>query len=201
MKIRITAGLLSIIIVALLTSCATTSAPPDQVTYRFRGQCYRSPVQASPWTPSPALSGEPEGAALNIATAMQAGDLNQWLASWDASERPQLSPAQQQALLRQWQPLRGCTFQIVDRVIADANVIVELSALDARNQTHLLQFPLTKANDRWWLFNLPPESEFLHWQSSPNKIVEYLDPDAFERRLKGLAPAAQNSDSGQLKPE
>src|ERR1700730_6942248 len=73
----------------LLSSCATApqSSAPEGV-FKFSVMRYKEPVWVSGWVIDPAQSANPEGAALNITTAMQKGDVDAWLASWEASERP-----------------------------------------------------------------------------------------------------------------
>jgi hypothetical protein len=179
----------------VLTSCSTT---PSQSTgnagFKFWVLRYKPPVDATAWVPDAALSADPEGAALNIEVAMQQGNIEQWLSNWDAGERPNLTPAQSAALLQQWQSLRGRHVSILGRVVAEADVIVELSVDGLQGGEGKIQIPLKRENDRWWLTAMDPASEYLHWENSPNKLVDYIDPAAFQQHLKvieGSKPKAK----------
>lgn len=163
-----------------------TSNTTANVGFKFWVLRYKPAVDATSWVPDVALSGDPEGAALNIAAAMKRGDIEQWLSYWQSGERPQLSPAQSKALLEDWNSLRGSHVSILGRVVAEADVIVELSVEDSKGTAGKVQIPLKHANDRWWLTAMDPSSEYLHWENSPNKLIQYIDPDAFEKHLKTI---------------
>ena len=155
---------------------------------------YKPPVDAASWVPDVALAADPEGAALNIAEAMQRGNLDSWLSNWQSTERPHLSGAESDALLQQWVSLRGKHFSILGRVVAEANVIVELSYANEQGRQSKLQIPLKHSNDRWWLASLDSASEYLCWESSPNKIIDYVNPDSFQKHLnaiQGVKPKAK----------
>jgi hypothetical protein len=170
-----------------LTACSTTPAPNVASNgFKFWVLRYKPAVDATSWVPDAALSGDPEGAALNIATAMKRGDIEQWLSNWQSGERPQLSSAQSKALLEDWNSLRGSHVSILGRVVAEADVIVELSIGGSTGTAGKIQIPLKHANDRWWLTAMDPSSEYLHWENSPNKLIQYIDPNAFEKHLKTI---------------
>src|SRR4029077_2983243 len=101
---------LTILILALtlacagfLWSCATTSpVASGEGVFKFSVLRYKEPVEVKDWALDPAQSANPEGAALNITTAMQQGDLNDWLASWETYERPNPSAVERDSLLQKW---------------------------------------------------------------------------------------------------
>jgi hypothetical protein len=179
--------LLALTVAGILTSCATAPEPmAGSSAYKFWVLRYKPPVDAAAWVPDAALAADPEGAALNIADAMQRGNIDLWLANWQSAERPSLSSADSDVLLQQWQSLRGRHFSILGRVVAEANVIVELSYADAQGGRSKLQIPLKRSDDRWWLTALDSSSEYFRWESSPNKIIDYVDPDAFQKHLNAI---------------
>ena len=116
--------------------------------------------------------------------------MEQWLSYCEASSRVNPDAEARQALLRQWQSLQGGTFTIVARVIAGADVVVEISSRHPQQPPEKLQIPLTKAHDRWWLTALDPSSEFLNWEKSPNTIVDHMDPDVLGRLHGSLQSVA-----------
>jgi hypothetical protein len=182
--------LLALTVAGILTSCATAPAPvAGSSGYKFWVLRYQPPVDAAAWVADAALASDPEGAALNIADAMQRGNIDLWLANWQSGDRPNLSSGDSEALLEQWQPLRGRLFSILGRVVAEANVIVELSYADAQGGRSKLQIPLKHSDDRWWLAAVDSSSEYLRWESSPNKIIDYVDPDSFQKHLNVIQAA------------
>jgi hypothetical protein len=187
-------------VASFLTSCSTAPTATAGVTpFKFWVLRYKPPVDAAAWVPYAAASKDPEGEALNIATSMREGDLEQWLANWQNSDRPNLSTAQSDALRREWQSLQGARFAILGRVIAEADVIVELSFTGAQGNAGKIQIPLRHANDRWCLTAIDPASEYLHWENSPNKLIEYIDPDSFGKHL-GMTPAGKSKDNAIIAP-
>jgi len=137
--------------------------------------------------PNPALASDPEGAALNITSAMKQGDVETWLAYWDATDRAAAGALDRQTLIQQWHSLDGCRVAVIGRIIAEADVIVELSVLNPQRSPEKLQIPLKHSNGRWWLTSLEPSSEYLNWETSTNKIVGYIDSDGLQARLKFAA--------------
>jgi hypothetical protein len=73
---------------------------------------------------------------------------------------------------------------MLGRVVAGADVVIELSVLDAQQKEQKIQLPLKRAEGQWWLTNLEPNSEYLNWESSTNKIVSHADPLAFKSYLQ-----------------
>jgi hypothetical protein len=186
----------------LLTSCATndTATPSNSSDAtdsfsRFWVLLYKPAIKVSPWAPAPEHASDPDGAALNIVTAMQRSDVKGWLANWIASERPNLSPPDQEALVQRWHALRGSNIEIRGRVVAGLMVVVELSLVTPEGGKERVQIPLQKSENRWWLTSLEPNSEYLNWESSPNKKVQYIDPDGFKKRL-GMNSAKRKNDAG-----
>lgn len=173
----------------LLCSCATSPTSSVERPYRFTVLRYEKPVNASSWNPDPTFAADPEGAALNITSAMRQGDIETWLAYWDAPERGAASATDRQALAQQWQSLQGCSVSVLGRVIAEADVIVELLVMGPQQSPGKLQIPLKHSNGRWWLTSLEPTSEYLNWESSPNKIIAYIDPGSLQRRLNATQSA------------
>jgi hypothetical protein len=172
---------------SFLTSCST--APTTSAAnggFKFWVLRYKPPVDATSWVPDATLSADPEGAALNIAAAMQKGNMEEWLSNWEAAERPNLTPAQTEAMLSQWHSLKDSHVAILGRVVAEADVIVELSVTSSGDKTDKIQIPLRHANDRWWLTAMDSSSEYLHWENSPNKLIDYIDPDAFAKHLNTI---------------
>jgi hypothetical protein len=172
---------------SFLTSCST--APTNSAGnggFKFWVLRYKPPVDAASWVPDVALSADPEGAALNIAAAMQQGNMEQWLSNWEVAERPNLTPAQTEAMLSQWHLLRDSHVAILGRVVAEADVIVELSVTTSADKADKIQIPLKRSHDRWWLTAMDPTSEYLHWENSPNKLIDYIDPDAFAKHLNTI---------------
>ena len=180
---------------SFLTSCSTTPATSAGTSgFKFWVLRYKPPVDATSWVPNAALSADPEGAALNIAAAMQQGNMDQWLSNWEGAERPNLTAAQTEAMLAQWHSLKGSKLAILGRVVAEADVIVELSVETSADKPDKIQIPLRRSHDRWWLTAMDPASEYLHWENSPNKLIDYIDPDAFQKHLNtitGSAPKAK----------
>ena len=162
----------------LLASCATQPQTAD-TGWGFRVVSYEPPIDTSEWHAGPALAGNPEGAAYNIADAMRRGDVDTWLSYCRGVEANQVDAAEREMLTRQWAPLKGRQFVIVTRVLAETDVVIEFSATGAGAGGAKLQIPLTKAAGRWWLTTLDATSEFLHWEGSRNKVVDHLDPYAF----------------------
>lgn len=194
-------SVLLLTLTGLLTSCSTApKTGAGNAGFKFWVLRYKPPVDASSWTPDEAFSADPEGAALNIAAAMKLGNVEQWLSNWEKAERPQLTPAQQQALQQQWGSLRGAHIKVLGRVVAEANVIVELSAGDTPG-TERIQIPLKRENDRWWLTKMDSSSEYLRWESSSNKLVDYLDPAAFQLHMKIITGQKSKASAGQSLPK
>ena len=169
---------------SLVMLCSCSSTPPEKLAFKFRVQQYRTPIEASHWTANDALSCDPESAALNVLAAMKKGDVDTWLAAWEPASRPKLSDGQRQALVQQWQAFNGSEIKILERVVADANVVVDLSVSKSGGAARTIRFPLTLVGDRWCLFAMNPKSEYLNWQSSNNHIMEYLDPAAFTKHVE-----------------
>src|ERR1700722_8610310 len=92
--------LLAFTVAGMLTSCATAPETTADTSgykasaFKFWVMRYKPPVDAASWVPDVALAADPEGAALNIANAMQQGNMEQWLSNWEVAERPNLTPAQ-----------------------------------------------------------------------------------------------------------
>lgn len=174
----------------LLTSCSTTTGQTTAGTgFKFWVMRYRPAVDATAWVSDPRLSADPEGAALNIATAMRRGSMEEWLANWEPTDRPQLTPAQSEAMLSEWKALQGGQINILGRVVAESDVIVELSVGGSQANAERIQIPLQHSHDRWWLTAMDPSSEYLHWENSPNKTIDYIDPDAFQKHLNMIQGA------------
>jgi hypothetical protein len=186
----------------LFTSCVTNdTAVTDSSSYttdafsRFWVLLYKPAIKVAPWTPAPERATDPDGAALNIVAAMQCSDVEAWLANWNASERPKLSATEQAALVQHWQALQGSNIEIRGRVVAGLIVVVELSLVTAEGGKERVQIPLQKSENRWWLTSLEPNSEYLKWESSPNKKVQYIDPDGFKKR-QGMKSPERRNDAG-----
>jgi hypothetical protein len=172
---------------SLLTSCSTTPAPSaGSGGFKFWVLRYKPPVDATSWVPDEALSADAEGAALNIAATMRQGNMEQWLSNWEPAERPVLTPAQSEALLQEWRSQRRSHVYILGRVVAEADVIVELSSGESPENAGKIQIALKREHDRWWLTAMDPASEYLHWENSPNKLINYVDPDAFTKHLNTI---------------
>ncbi len=169
----------------LLSSCATGPTSTSN-SFRFRVVCYDPPVQAARELPNDSRD-IPEDAAVAVAMAMQRGDVNRWLACWEPSERPEVSQAERQTLPGSWHISHDSTISVLGRIVTGTEVIVELALLDDAAKPEKLQIPLKKVNDQWWLTSIDPQSEYLHWESSPNKIVDHLAPGALQSRLSGRA--------------
>ena len=182
--------------VGLLTSCSTTPATStNNAGFKFWVLRYKPPVDAGAWVPNVASAADPEGAALNIAVAMRQGNVNEWLSYWEGAERPQLTPAQSEALVHEWQSLRDAHVSILGRVVAEADVIVELSVGPSQGETGKIQIPLRHSHDRWWLATMDPSSEYLHWENSPNKLIDYIDPDSFQKHLNMIPGSKQKANA------
>jgi hypothetical protein len=180
--------LLVLIFVCAGRLCCPTAFAGEKAIYRFWVLRYQPPVQPGPWVADPALAADPEGAALNILDAMQRGDMEKWLSYWDPSERPKPSRKQRQALQQHWQAFRGCRAEVLGRIVEGAAVIVELSLISPDEQRKKLQIPMVKSKGRWGQIHMDAKSEFLHWESSTNKLMETLDPDAFRKRIEAVQP-------------
>ena len=175
---------------ALLSSCATAPQGPDgNGIYRFSVLYYKEPVGIKSWVVDPAQSANPEGAALNIITAMQRGDVDMWLASWYASERPTLSQDDRVALLEKWRSLKGGQISDLGRVVAGADLVIELSVLGPEQKTIKLQLPLRHSQDQWWLTSIDPASEFMNWETSTNTIVAQMETINVKRYLRTIQGA------------
>jgi hypothetical protein len=168
--------------------CGSTAFAGEKAIYRFWVLRYQPPVQPGAWVADPALAADPEGAALNILDAMQRGDVEKWISYWDHTERPKPSRKQREALLRQWESFRGCRAEVLGRIVAGTAIIVELSLISPDERRTKLQIPMVKSNGRWGQIRMDPKSEFLHWESSNNKLMETLDPDAFRKRIEAVQP-------------
>lgn len=145
---------------------------------------YRQPVEVAAWKPDPARADNSEGAALNVVTAMQRGDIDAWLNCWAADERPQLTSEERQRLLDEWAPLKSGRIRIVGRVVAATDMIEQVS-VQGGQKDQTLQIPLKHHQGHWLLTKLDPDDEYLHWQDSPKKVVEQLDPAALRKYLSG----------------
>jgi hypothetical protein len=184
-------------VASLLTSCSTApTSSAGNAGFKFWVMRYKPPVDATSWVPDTGLSADPEGAALNIAAAMQQGNMGQWLSNWEPSECPHLTPAQSETLLNSWRSLQRGHVYILGRVVAEANVIIELSMGESPENSERIQIPLKRSKDRWWLAAMDPASEYLHWENSPNKIINYIDPDAFLKHMDMLRGSKSVSESG-----
>ena len=171
----------------LLTSCESTpTAAEGDGVFKFTVMRYPEPVEVAAWKPNPSQSDNPEGAALNIATFMEQGDVDHWLASWDAAERPTLTPEERNSLVQKWLALKGGRVSMIGRVVGGADVVVELSVLDAQQTPHKIQLPLKHDEGQWWLTSLDAGSEYLQWETSTNKILSSADPTAFRAYLNSV---------------
>ncbi|HEX3800681.1 MAG TPA: hypothetical protein VH413_18450 [Verrucomicrobiae bacterium] len=160
---------------AFLTGCATAPKTYEQAVFKFSVLRYDHPVEVAHWTVDPSQSGNPEGEALNIATAMQHGNFNQWLACWDDAERPKLTGTDRDKLMASWQSLKDGYFKMLGRVVAGSDLIVEISVENPGQKASVLKLPLKHENDQWWLTAMDANSEFLNWEFSPNRTVEKID--------------------------
>ena len=163
-----------------------TNASEGEGIYKFSVLLYYKPVLVSVWKPDLKESSNPEGAALNIAAAMQAGDVDQWLAAWSPAERPKLSQAERDALLEIWKPLKNGQIYMVGRVVADLDIIIEVSVSGAQQPTQIIKLPLTHIQGQWCLTQMDPKNEFMDWENSPNKTVGKMRADMLKRYLKNL---------------
>ena len=170
---------------AWLSSCATgPESSGGAGVFKFSVLRYQEPVWVTGWVVDPAQSANPEGSALNITTAMQKGDVDFWLASWDAAERPALSPEAREELLKKWRPLKNGRVSVLGRVVANADLVIELWVLDPQQKETKLQLPLKHMNGQWWLTTMDPTSEFLNWENSSNKIVEQMETTNLKNYLQ-----------------
>ena len=174
-----------------LVSCATApETPPGNLAFRFTVMLYKEPVEVTSWRIDPAQAANPEGAAFNIISAMQHGDVEQWEGDWELSERPKITPEYREALLKKWQTLKGGRVMALGRVVADADIIIELSVRTPQQTEEKVQLPLKRAEGQWWLTALDPKSEFLNWETSNNKIVAYHESFALRSYLKSVNKSA-----------
>jgi hypothetical protein len=173
-----------------LWSCATQPpASPGEAVFKFSVLRYAEPVEVKDWALDPMQSANPEGAALNITTAMQKGDVGTWLASWDASDRPNPNQAERDRLLQQWQPLKDGRVVMLGRVVAGADLVMELSVQGPQQKEEKLKLPLKRSNGQWWLTSMEVGSEFLNWENSSNKIVAHVDNRNFINYLESVKHA------------
>jgi hypothetical protein len=176
---------------AMLTSCVTPPATESEAVFRFSVMRYREPVEVTGWKLDPTLAVNPEGAALNIITAMQHGDLGQWLASWDTDERPNPNQAERDSLLEQWQSLKGKRVMILGHVVAGSDVVEELSVVDSQKQGKELKLPLKHTNGQWWLTSLDTNSEYMNWETSTNKMLDRVDTHNIKTYLNQVKLASR----------
>ncbi len=172
---RVTILVLAMAGAALLTSCSTAPMTESEAVFKFSVLRYKEPVEVVSWAVDPAQSASPEGAALNIVTVMQHGDLGQWLASWAADERPNPNQAERDSLLQKWQSLKDGRIMMLGRVVADSDIVVEITVMNPQQKPEVLKLPLKHEHDRWWLTAMDANSEFLNWETSTNKIVVMAD--------------------------
>jgi hypothetical protein len=172
----------------LLSSCATTSSTEtaDTAVFKFTVLRYTERVQVPGWTIDPLQSANPEGAALNIISEMQRGQVDLWLSSWDNTDRPHLTPAERTALLAKWQPLKGAHLEMLGRVVADSELIIEISATDAAQNVTKVQIPLKHSQDQWYMTRMDPNCDFLNWEKAANKIMTQADPKAIRFYLNAM---------------
>jgi hypothetical protein len=172
---------------ALLTSCTTTpQASEAQGVFKFTVYRYTEPVEIPGWVVDRAQSSNPEGAALNIVTTMQRGDVDGWLSDWDNSERPAPSANERQDMAHNWQPLKDGQVHILGHVVAGQDMVVELTVLNAQKQAQRVQLPLKYEEHQWWLTAMDPNSEYMKWEDSPNKIVAPANPVALQIYLNDV---------------
>jgi hypothetical protein len=176
-------------VATLLSSCATTSPTETSEAapvFKFTVLRYTERVPVPGWTIDPLQSSNPEGAALNIISEMQRGQVDQWLASWDNSDRPHLTSVEQTALLAKWLPLKASHLEMLGRVVADSELIIEISATDAAQTVTKVQIPLKHSQDQWYMTRMDPNCEFLNWERAANKIVVQADPKAIRFYLNAM---------------
>ncbi|HWF19678.1 MAG TPA: hypothetical protein VG754_10440 [Verrucomicrobiae bacterium] len=174
----------------LLSSCAAPqggvgSGATSVAVYRINVMRFTSPVEVVYWPFDMSNSAHSEGAALNIVTAMQRGDVDGWLNCWAPDERPHPDAAERQKLLEKWAALKDGHINVLGRVVAGVDLIEEISVQEP-SQRELLQFPLKNEGGKWWLINMDPDSEYMRWESSPSKLVERVDSMAFRHYLKDV---------------
>jgi starvation-inducible outer membrane lipoprotein len=172
---RVTILALALVGAALLTSCSTAPVTQSEAVFKFSVLRYKEPVEVVNWSVDPTQSANPEGAALNIVTGMQHGDLGLWLASWATDERPNPNQAERDSLVQKWQSLKNGRITMLGRVVAGSAVVVELSVMNSQQKTEVLKLPLKRENGQWWLTAMDANSEFLNWENSANKIVVMAD--------------------------
>jgi hypothetical protein len=180
----------AVFLAAVLCSCST--APSPRPVFLFHVLLYRPPVEVTKWEADPSLVADPEGAALNAMKAMQRGDFDAWLSNWQPSERPAATAEERRAFVSQGQSLRGVGVELLGRVVADADVVVEFSFSGPKAPPGNFQIPLQRADGRWWFTAIDPASDYMHWETSTNKIVEYVDPNAFGQHMDAVRSPTSN---------
>jgi hypothetical protein len=174
---------------AFLTSCVTPPATPEEAVYKFQVLRYTEAVEVKHWSVDPSQSSNPEGTALNTITAMQHGDVDQWLASWDKTDRPALNAADREKLLAKWQSLKNGHIVMQGRVVAGSDLIVELSVVSPSHSAEVFKFPLRHENGQWLLFAMDPNSEFLNWETSKSKTLGTITTRGLEMYLSQFKEA------------
>ncbi len=174
MAIRLLGFVLALAGCVGLVSCAT--APETQTgdqAFRFTVMLYKEPVEVASWRIDPAQAANPEGAAFNIIAAMQRGDVEQWRGDWELSERPKITPEYRRNLAQKMgNPQGRARVLALGRVVADAEIIIELSVRTPQQTEEKVQLPLKRAEGQWWALAMDPKKcEFLNWETSNNKIV------------------------------
>jgi hypothetical protein len=186
---------LAVVCAMLLTSCQTTSTQTQtqaEPVYKFTVMLYPEPIEVAGWQIDPAQDANPEGAALNIVSFMQHGDVDRWLASWAAAERPTLTREQRDELTRKWQPLKDGRIAMRGRVVAGGDIVVELAVQNAQKVEHKVKLPLLHEDGQWRLTSRDDGSEYVQWETSTNKIVASADPLGFKSYLNRLKYASSH---------
>ncbi len=179
-----TLALAAVACAGLLTGCATTdTASSSTGVFKFTVFHYKEPVEINSWSYRACCNDGPEGAALNVASLITHGDVDQWLARWNASERPTLSAEDRAALSQKWASLKDGKLAVINRIVSGTTTVLEITVLTADQKLQKLQVPLSHSGGEWQLTSVDPASDFLNWESSDNKIVTDCDSKAMSTYL------------------
>gem|GEM_PF-3034731 len=178
----------------LLTGCASPEYTYQHASFKFTVFHYKKPAQIASWNYDAARNDNAASAALNVATLITHGDVDQWMARWNESERPVLSGEEREALRTKWLGLKDAHLAILTTIVSGSTTVVEFRAETTSHEVQKLQVPLVHNGSEWDLTSVDPSSDFLNWEHSKNKIVTEMDSEFLLKYLgQGSKVAPQAS--------
>ena len=177
----------------LVTGCASPEWAYQHASFKFTVFHYKKPAQITTWNYDAARNDSVHCAALNVATLISHGDVDQWLGRWNESERPVLTTEERDALKQKWAELKDAHLAILTTIVSGATTVIEFRVETTAHEVQKLQVPLVHNGNQWELTSIDPKSDFLNWEHSKNKIVTEMDGEVILNYLGQHAKTASQA--------